>query len=54
MKSPDAMWKNAKCVHQLQFDSLRQNVLKLHAIRIKFMGGVLWKKKQFKLLRSME
>ena len=35
---PDVMWKNAKCLHQLQFDSLRQKALKLGEIRIKFMG----------------
>lgn len=32
------MWKNAKCVHQLQFDSLRQRALKLDEIRIKFIS----------------
>lgn len=37
MKSPDAMWENAECVHQLQFNSLRQKALKLDEIRIKFM-----------------
>lgn len=38
MKSPDALWKNAKCVYQLQLGSLRQKALKLNEIRIKFIG----------------
>lgn len=33
---------------------LRQKALKLDEIRIKFMGTFLWKKNQFKLLRSMK
>lgn len=45
MKSPDAMWKNAKCLHQLQFDSLIKKALKLGEIRIKFMGFYFYRKR---------
>lgn len=51
MKGPEAIWKNAKCVHQLQFGSLRQKALKLDEIRIKFIRLFLWKENQFKLLK---
>jgi hypothetical protein len=54
MKSSDKMWKNAKCIYQLQFHSLKQKSLKLDEMIVKFTVIFYGKRTNLKLLRSME
>lgn len=54
MKSPDAMWKNAGCVHQLQFDSKKECSKVTRDLNQIYGGGGCSMGKKFKLLISME